>query len=373
MKLTKLTLAILSVGVLVTSGANAATVYSKDNTEMDIYGRVQSVLYTGSADATPASRAYGDHSLSTSGRLGFNLRTDIGYGMTGIANMEWDVADSSVNNNFNARYIWVGVDMGQYGIVKVGRMEDAIKPVLAATDIFDDWGCVGQAGNDDKRDAVIYYSWADFGFDVNASMQLAANGQHVDGLLYNTPSAEAETADIDQAYALSAGYTLSDVLGQPLVFKAGYSAAIFQYEENQKAFEARGYQQYAGSVSWGNLKDGLYLGALIQHRDFKAVKSLHNPDYDVDGYELVVGYALPNGVSIHTGYNYISYESDDGDETKASTVPLYVNYQINPQFNVWGEARFNINTDEHSSNSFYAVTGQHYNTTVASVGLRYTF
>ena len=39
-----------------------------------------------------------------------------------------------------------------------GRFEDAVKYVLLPTDIFDDWGCVGQAGNDVKRDGMFGYT-----------------------------------------------------------------------------------------------------------------------------------------------------------------------------------------------------------------------
>lgn len=79
----KKSLLALAVAAIATS-ASAATVYDKDGTSMDVYGRVQSVVY--STHATPVKSA--DSTLQTSGRLGLNLRQQVTPGFAVLANAE---------------------------------------------------------------------------------------------------------------------------------------------------------------------------------------------------------------------------------------------------------------------------------------------
>ena len=122
--------------------------------------------------------------------------------------------------------MWVGADFGQFGQLKAGRFEDAVKYVVKATDIFDDWGCDGQLDNDDKRDGMFQYSWSGYGVDFNASYGTAKDGQAVDGAWY-----AGESLDIKNSFAVSVGYTSPDVLFWPIGVKVGYGYAKFQDDE----------------------------------------------------------------------------------------------------------------------------------------------
>ena len=94
-----------------------------------------------------------------SGRLGFDMRTQVYGDIAAFAKAEWDMSDGNNHQKFDARYMWIGFDFAQAGQVKLGTFEPAIKYAIGQTDIFDDWGCTGLAGNDDKREAMVQYSW----------------------------------------------------------------------------------------------------------------------------------------------------------------------------------------------------------------------
>ena len=72
-------LALALIGLVSAGSAQAAKVYDKDGTSLDLYGRVQSVFYNdkssgvGNGDDKSAS-------INTSGRLGFKLRSAGGRG-----------------------------------------------------------------------------------------------------------------------------------------------------------------------------------------------------------------------------------------------------------------------------------------------------
>ena len=178
-------LALAVAALAVSSAASAATIYDKDGVSVDVYGRVQAVYYSQDS-GNNAQSAANDGNLNASSRLGFNFRSELSSWATAFANVEWQNADDDANDDFNSRYLWVGVDFGQFGAIKFGKFEDAVKYVIATTDIFDDWGCNGQLGNDDRRDGMFAYSWSGYGVDVNVTFGTAKDDQHVDGAFYST-------------------------------------------------------------------------------------------------------------------------------------------------------------------------------------------
>ena len=144
------------------STASATTIYDKDGTSLAVYGRVQAVYYSDEASGVVGDRGENpdkEGSINASGRLGFDLRSQINPYVAGFAKAEFEMANGNnepdENDHFDARYLWVGFDFGQYGQVKVGKFEEAIKYAISQTDIFDDWGCTGLSGNDDRREAKV--------------------------------------------------------------------------------------------------------------------------------------------------------------------------------------------------------------------------
>ncbi len=398
-------LALAVAAVASASVAQAATVYDKDGTSLAVYGRVQAVVYSGDTGNTDAQGDYGDNSLDASARLGLDMRTQLASWVDGFAKAEWEAANGDDgeggDDDFNGRYLWVGLDFGQFGSIKFGKFEDAIKYAIAPTDIFEDFGCVAQLGNDDRRSGQAMYEWSGWGVDFKLSGQTAANGQQVDGAYYGGEKGH----DIDSGFAVSAGYTSPDVLFGPISIKAGYSYVKFQQEgelaDGESATAAVGsyddYNQWAVSLSWGG-DTGLYTAVMYQCRDFDMyddialnVGTSTSPvfyginDYKVQGVEFVVRYGFQNGMSVIAGYQWQNFDMDGSqpDEANyaaagvanpdldASVVNLEFDYQITPNFKVWTEARWDVDTDEGYDWVTAGVTN--YEEDVYSIGARYTF
>lgn len=379
MKKSFLALAVAALAATSISTASAATVYDKDGTSLAVYGRVQSVMYSDKAGVTfeNGTNVEENATVKTSGRLGVDMRTQVYGDIAAFAKMEWDAADGDGKDSFSARYLWVGLDFAQAGQVKFGRFEPAIKYALGQTDIFDDWGCNGLAGNDDKRKSMLQYSWSGFGFDAIASYGFANKAENVDGL-YD----KGEKADLDYSASLALGYTSPDVVFGPIAVRAAFEKVEFADSGANNIGATHyydSYDQYAVGVSWGSLNLGPYVGAVYHEREFDVNGIQAGTDgykTSVTGYEFVVGYSFANGISARTGYLVQEYKKGDS-EAEAKTVPVYVNWQLNPQVNVWAEARLDADTDdsqEANGKNFAKLTnGVAYQENVFSAGIRYQF
>lgn len=381
MKKSFLALAVAALAATsIASTASATTVYDKDGTSLSVFGRVQTVFYSDKNAGVTGEEA----SINASARLGVDLRSQITSGIAAFARAEWEGAngngraEAEGKDHFTTRYLWVGLDFGQAGSLKVGKFEPAIKYAISQTDIFDDYGCTGLLGNDDKREGVVQYQWSGYGFDAIASYIFAKDGEHIDGA-YKT----GETGDMKNTVSLAVGYTSPDVVFGPIAVRAGYEHGTFNDAVGtQNGFGALSYDDYdafAVGVSWGSLDLGPYVGAVYQQREFSTTTSAANtatPDYKTSGYEFAVGYSFANGVTARTGYMSKTVEVDGGEDADAAVVPVYANWQINPQFNVWAEARFDASTDDSVTGpNFAAATkgAESYNENVYSAGMRYVF
>ena len=375
----KKSLLALAVAAFAASSASAAVVYDQDGTSLAVGGRLQAVVYSQDAGSHNDNNAK-DASIQSSARLNIAMRTQLTDGIAGFGFVEWDAADHNQRANaFSARDLYLGADFGAYGQLQAGRFRDAVyQGVESVTDIFDDWGCDGQLGNDDRRDGMIMYSWSGYGVDFKAAYESAKDGQQIDGAFLH---GAGETLDVKNGFSVSLGYTSPDVLFGPISVKAGYGYVRFQddmgagYWKDGSLTANRdydNYKQWAAALSWGTKAAGPMIAVMYQSRDFTLNGDAN--DYAVSGLEAVVGYGFDNGVAIRAGWEWMNIDEDNGYDGDAYTIPVYVNYQINPNFNVWAEARFDAGTDD-GKDSFDAQTGgkTFFEENVYSVGARYTF
>ena len=372
MKKSLLALAVVAAA----TSANAATVYDKDGTSLAVGGRVQSVVYNGNADA--AEIAEKDAGLVNSARLNIAGSTKINDSVSVFAFSEWNMADgnkSATGDNINTREQYVGADYGDFGKLLGGKTYDAANAVLAATDVFEDFGARLQSSiNGDRRTGMFRYVYDNNGIFGSVSYQTAADGSSVAG----------NKADVEGGFAAAAGYTFDNVVFGPLSFKAGYSYIKGQNDfsktigqfENSETFD--NFKVISASIAWGSTDNGLYIGALyntqrVKQRANDFVPSNSSNSDKKKGYEFVVGYTFDNGIGAFTGYNFVDVKTKEGSINSDSEiyrrVPVYVNYAINDNFNIWGEAEFDANsTTEKDHKAQYGETG-----TMLSAGARYTF
>lgn len=376
---------LLALCVLAATAANAATVYDKDGTSLVIGGRIQSVAYNGNADA--AEIAENDAGLVNSARFSLEGTAKITDAISALGYTEWDMADGNKAANgdsISTREQFVGADFGDFGQILLGKTYDAANEVLAATDIFEDFGARLQGDiNNDRRTGMIRYVYEVNGVFASLSYQTASD---------ETP-VQDENVNEEGGFAASLGYTFDNVGFGPLSFKAGYSYVKGQDDFNTpviwdndpdnlesgidlgyKSFDS--YRSTSLSASWGSTDAGLYFGALLNSRlsktryftDFTDKSYFKNK---VKGFELVAGYTFDNGLGVFTGYNLSdSKEKLDVVGYKLTyvyrRVPVFINYSFNENFNVWGEAEFDA--DSSGPKDSELETG-----TMLSVGARYTF
>ena len=377
----KKSLLALAVVVAATS-ANAATVYDKDGTSLAVGGRVQSVVYNGNA----AGIAENDAGLVNSARLNIAGSTKINDSVSVFAFSEWNMADGNTSgqswgDSINTREQYVGADYGDFGKILGGKTYDAANAVLAATDVFEDFGARLQGSiNGDRRTGMFRYVYDNNGIFGSVSYQTAADDSTVQG----------SKAAVEGGFAAAAGYTFDDVVFGPLSFKAGYSYVKGQDDNGDYLASAiKGVKNYnfddfkviSASIAWGSTDNGLYIGALYNTQRAKQRLNWQVPSTNsslankVKGYEFVVGYTFDNGIGAFTGYNFVDQKSKVGSINQGTAtirrVPVYVNYAINGNFNIWGEAEFDANssTTKDGQRQYPEFeTG-----TMLSAGARYTF
>ena len=381
MKKSLLALAVIAAA----TSANAATVYDKDGTSLAVGGRVQSVVYNGNGASNVGDGiAENDAGLVNSARLNIAGSTKINDAVSVFAFSEWNMADgnkSAIGDNINTREQYVGADYGDFGKLLGGKTYDAANAVLAATDVFEDFGARLQGSiNGDRRTGMFRYVYDNNGIFGSVSYQTAADGSTVQG----------DEADVEGGFAAAAGYTFDNVVFGPLSFKAGYSyvkgqddvsksaTVVFDTNTNVKKYSFDGFDNFkviSASIAWGSTDNGLYIGALYNTQRTKQRFSASNSSLadKVKGYEFVVGYTFDNGIGAFTGYNLVDKKYKVGSYNTDSAiyrrVPVYVNYAINDNFNIWGEAEFDANsTTEKDHKAQYGETG-----TMLSAGARYTF
>lgn len=383
----KKSLIAIAIAAFAAASANAATVYDKNGTQLDIGGRVQAVWHSARYDSV----ANGDQAIENSARLNIAGRTEIANGISGFGFTEWDAADNNGTDNshdtFETREQYVGVDFGKFGTVTAGRTYDAVKSVIETTDIFEDYGCVGQPGSDDRRSGTVRYNWSGYGFDLGASYGFAVNNATVGGSV----AGDGDQMNINNSFSVMAGWTSPDVLFGPISVKAGYayirgqndsddeSSVEFDYDDVTYVGTVRNMREFAAAITWGSLDSGLYTGVMFDGRRFSVVDTDGDEHhYSRKGVEAVVNYAWDCGISLAVGYEYnqLSFDGGDGfegyDHSSAATrkVPVYLNYAANENFNVWLEAKFDAGSDDEG---FGSEVGEITDDALYAVGARYTF
>ena len=352
----KKSLLALAVAFAATS-ASAVTVYDKDNTSFAVGGRVQSVVYNGAYDTAGKE----DAGLVNSARLNLSGTTKVNDYVSVFAFSEWNMADgndAANGDSISTRDQYVGADFGSFGKVLAGKAFDALYAVQAATDVFEDTACIDNATAADRRTGMFRYVYDNNGFFASASYNTASDGV----LLGTSKATEDGKVNVEYGYAASAGYTFDNVAFGPLSIKGGYS-----YVEGQDDYLNifKDFENTAFSVTWGSLDSGLYLAALYNDYNTTYVAQLKEC---TKGYELVAGYAFDFGLTVLTGYEVsdTKYKVINFGFVSPSTlvrrVPVLVNYQVAPSFNIWTEAEFDANSDSYEDRG-----------TKFSAGARYTF
>ncbi len=337
--------AMLCLGIA-SPAALSATVYDKDGTALDIFGRVDASYMNDHATRSLRGnmRSTGvDNSIMNTARLGISGRSKISQSVYGIGMAEWDMPFSS-GSPAQARYMFAGVNAQQYGTLIAGRGNDAYAAVAGVTDIFD---MLDGETNDyyifgDTVPGQIMYSLSALGWDARVSVQTAVENVN-------------EVFDIDSGAAFSVATRFKS--GISVAYGASYTDFSYEeapgdqveffggmYRRGQKAGGAQSDSEYGLShhpsykvnkgiaVSYGNLGDGLYVAALYNVTRYKGLP------HHVYDYELAVDYAFSSGIELKAAYGAQLYR----DAAAIEDLTVGIAWNPVPAFKIYAEGQFDL-------------------------------
>ncbi len=351
MKKSQILKTALALGLVLATAsdvANAAAVYSKDGTSLNVNGRIRARFSNGDAKTTLGAAGNGDSTLKNNARFGVDGQTKVNDNLTAFFYAQWDTSDSNDRDSFSARDQYVGADFGQFGKVTAGRFFSPVYNVLAGTDVhFDFTG--NHLGDNNRRGGQLKYTFAASGFEANVAYQTAIDGIKV-------ASAEQKKFDVDSGYSASVGYTFDNVVFGPLALKLGYEYFkgqtgddLVTKDDNKTLSNNAQYDNlgiFAAGITWGTYAAGPYAALSYSKSDYNTIKK--EQDFKIEAFESVFGYGFDNGLYADIGYVWQQYSPDDlKTNKKLSTggIQAVAGWKLAPNFVVDVESYFNLSSD----------------------------
>ncbi|SFS79802.1 Outer membrane protein (porin) [Succinivibrio dextrinosolvens] len=341
-----------ALSVILTSQAQAATVYEKDGTNLDLFGRINAMYLSDSASrhvkgSKNINKNSSDPAIQTTVYFGVAGRSQLSDNVYAIGYTEWLMpTGSNGDNSISARAQYVGIDAQQYGTLTFGRGDNAFYTVAGVTDIYQELDC---QVNDhyafgDYQPGLIMYSLSALGWDFRLSYQTAQDNVNNTNINIHNGASFAVATRLDNGIGIA--YGVSYYYLQPdnnQVMAKEFSPHI-QKMYNLGSSEWDLYAAYAlrptykidkgVSITYGTFGEGLY--AAINGTVTKYNKYTHN----LYSYEAVINYSFENGFSTTLGYGMKRF--DGANIISDLTLGLY--YKFNPNFKVFAEASFDVSS-----------------------------
>lgn len=331
----KKTILALAIPALFASAANAAVVYDKEGTQVDVYGRAEFNVTDDGADAAFANGSKQDSVDGIgSARLGVNGKVAINSKVAGIAKGEWQVAsENSDDSKFKARHVYAGFDFTDYGTLVFGQTDTAFYQAVAATDIFNTYGYEAFDGIEvGRQEGQVIYTGKFGGFYVGSSYQFqkADYGYSFGGKDQAGTAVEFKDVGLDHSYALTLGYNFD--------FGLGVYAGVHQ--EDLVSDNIDNKTNYA--LSAGYTLDSLYLGAAYVYSKLNDIQvGAYKGDAELEGFDLVASYGI-DAWTLYTGYAYQELTGDNLVSTDtADAFKIGAQYKFTSNFKSWAEYKVN--------------------------------
>lgn len=343
-------LSAAAAAALCGASAQAATVYSDEDTSFEIFGRAQALLL--SKHASQPDRVYAstgeDNTLVSTFRLGLAGRTKLGDGVDGIMMVEWDMPDGTVEET-DTRYMFVGIDAYQYGTLLFGKGDSAYYAVAGATDIY---SYLDSRSNDyyamgDTLPGQIMYRLAALSYDLRLSFQ--SSSSHINGTPFavkNGGAASLSTQifkDVTVAYGISYSDLTYDSANASADMQ-NYFVPIFANDRGLNMDDAREYvsshkpghkYDYGFAVSYGVLGSGPYAAFVFTGTDYEYLK------HQLYTYECALNYTFTNGWGVNGGVELQHY--DDFFVTADLKIGMY--YRPSASFKVFAESQMDLGAE----------------------------
>lgn len=322
----KKTILAIAIPALFASAANAATVYDKDGTKFDVYGRVHAA-YQGEANgADLTENANGNNEYTykksdttskgevyTYARTGMQGKVALNNTWSAIAQGEWEISsENSGADSLSARHVWAGFDGTQYGKFMFGQTDTASKwGVQDRADIFEELGNVANV-NDGRQEGQVIYRGEWNGAFFNASYISKNSDMDAFGTELLSKSLTSTSVDkdgnkkgLEGGYAVGAGYNMANGFG------FGVSMENKEFERGTDL--GQGYDNNGKYATITNLKskddwavgasyafDAFYFGAMYNESKLKGFDN--GQEIKAKGFELAGSYTIDSW-KLLAGYN----------------------------------------------------------------------
>ncbi|HHI2554933.1 porin [Klebsiella aerogenes] len=355
--------ALTGLMLLATATSQAAVIYqANDGSNIDLYGRL---------GFNVSDKKSGDTSGDFDARIGFSARQTINDQMAVIGFTQYQVNAAEYANNisaedpddFTARYVWAGIDFGDYGKLTGGRVSSGLIMFTDIGDVFasSDVAMARQANFVDptavqvfRQDGTIQYQNTFGNFDFSTAYILGNN-----------------TSDLDYGYNAALRYTLD--MGdfgrlQPVIAgqteKASHDDTSELSDDNvdKYGFYGIGTRYYLGDFMFG----------LLYSQDKVTYLDGSSDSTDKD-YETTLVWNVSPDWALRTGYRHLKNEDGDGLELRDTT--FEAQYKLTVRSSVfasysWRNGKKGIKRTDGSDVSF---GGSDPADDYYHVGLRYEF
>ncbi|MFL9628328.1 porin [Aeromonas jandaei] len=336
----KKTILAIAIPALFASAANAATVYDKDGTKFDVYGRVHAA-YQGEEHKAALAQTAGTNDyyykkgndttkgqVYTYARTGMQGKVALNNTWSAIAQGEWQLSsENSDQDSLTARHVWAGFDGSQYGKFMFGQTDTASKwGVQDRADIFEELGNVASV-NDGRQEGQVIYRGAWNGAFFNASYISKNSSIDSFGTELLESSLVATTAPgvsdsnkkgLKGGYAFGAGYNMDNGFGfgvsmENKEFERGTSLGKVT-SPSYAITDLKSKDDWAIGTSYAF--DAFYVGAMYNESKLKGFDN--GQEIKAKGFELAGSYTIDSW-KLLAGYNKLDAKGTNIYNTAGTT------------------------------------------------------
>lgn len=352
---------LLALSAFCTLSAQASGIYSKDNTQLDIFGYASAVIGNNgiSQDTQSYTNTYNDNASLFDARIGFSGRSQIHNGLDGIMMAVFDTGTQS-DSSFKSQYLFAGLDAYEYGSLLLGQGDGAYYTVAGSQDVYsffksraNDYYLTG-----DRLPSQIMYSLSALGFDLRLNYSFRDSNVNDTPFSIKENMGAAVSSQFEViTFAYGINYTdFSNKYQDDSAHMASFFVPVIQNVENLDLIEATNYYYKNGpshktdmgfALSYGVMGRGYYASFAYTLSDYQHI------DHKLYSYEFVNNYSFENGLGLIGGYALKTYSGD----AIVSDLTFGTYYNVNAAFRVFAEAQISAHAKPES---FYGVDTSNY-------------
>ncbi|WP_413735516.1 porin [Sodalis sp. RH21] len=344
-------LSVFFTSLFLAGFTEAATVYNKDGTKLNLYGRIEAKI--GNEWTSDQSTA-----ANLTGRLGIDAQQKLDDTFTAIGKMEWQVNTQAndtetSDDTWKIRYAYAGVQTTEYGRVMVGRTRNPMYQWMGITDrymnftpnVYSNWvgTRIDSSYQWNRQDGTIQYEYLGHNVDLRTAY-LMGNG--------------AGDSTVEDGYMSSLGYTFKTTLFD----KALTIKPVVAWQKLTKNPENRTLSgNYTHYIQEGlGLRvnyDKTYLGATVGRQKYERINAVERK---FDALDTLAEYWFTKKIALRGGYSQLIEKAND-------------DYAHRKQWLV--EAEYKLQKDIHLSTTYIRDERDDYESpdNLWVVGLRYEF